>query len=171
MDDNGDPIVVEIDESYYFKPKYQRGRRGKGCWVFGGCERISKKCFLVVVRNRKKKTLQRLIKKHIRPGTHIISDGWAAYADIPTMNHGRYRYTHSVVIHEQHFVDPINADIHTQNIENMWMRAKRKLRRQFGTSRGLFPSYLHEFSFRNAHRDKRRLFSCFLARIRASYQF
>lgn len=90
VDDNGDPVVVEIDESYYFKPKYQRGRRGKGVWVFGGCERTTKKCFLVVVGDRKKETLQELIKKHIRPGTHIISDGWAAYADIPGMSMHRY---------------------------------------------------------------------------------
>jgi hypothetical protein len=37
----------------------------------------------------------------------------------------------------------------TQTIENVWMRAKRKLKRQFGTSRDLFPSYIHEFIWRN----------------------
>jgi hypothetical protein len=36
------------------------------------------------------------------------------------------------------FANFVNPDIHTQNIENMWMRVKRKLRRQFGTSRALF---------------------------------
>jgi len=35
----------------------------------------------------------------------------------------------------------MKLDIHTQNIENMWMRLKRKLRRQFGTSRALFQTY------------------------------
>jgi hypothetical protein len=44
-------------------------------------------------------------------------------------------YTHEAVIHDPNFVNP---DIHTQNIENMWMRVKRKLRRQFGTSREPF---------------------------------
>ena len=52
--------------------------------------------------------------------------------------------------HQTHFLDPNDSEIHTQNVENMWMRAKRKIKRQFGTSRELFPSYLHEFVFRNA---------------------
>jgi len=43
-------------------------------------------------------------------------------------------YTHEAVIHDPNFVNP---DIHTQNRENMWMHVKRKLRRQFGTSRAL----------------------------------
>ena len=35
------------------------------------------------------------------------------------------------------FANFVNSDIHTQNIEDMWMRVKRKLRLQFGTSRAL----------------------------------
>ena len=38
--------------------------------------------------------------------------------------------------------------MHTQNIKNTWMRAKRKLRRQYGTSEALFPSYLSEYLWR-----------------------
>ena len=50
-------------------------------------------------------------------------------------------YTHETVIHDANFVNPYNPDIHTKNIENMWMRVKRKLRRPFGTSRALFQTY------------------------------
>jgi len=75
---------------------------------------------------------------------------------------------HSVVNHSLHFVDPQDEDIHTQNIENMWMRAKCKLKRQFGTSRELFPSYLHEFIFRNAC-DSETMFTEFLAALAANY--
>ena len=57
-------------------------------------------------------------------------------------------YTHSTVVHQEHFVDPDDNEVHTQSVENMWMRAKRKIRRQFGTSDALFPSYLHEFIWR-----------------------
>jgi len=56
---------------------------------------------------------------------------------------------HSVTVHQRHFVDPTDADVHTEDVESMWMRAKRKLRRQFGTSHALFPSYLHKFVFSN----------------------
>jgi hypothetical protein len=61
-------------------------------------------------------------------------------------------YTYETVIHDANFVNPDNPDIHTQNIENMWMRVKRKLRRQFETSRALFQTYLSEFRLSNFHR-------------------
>jgi len=166
IDDNGEAIVVEIDETKYFHRKYHRGQWREGHWVFGGIERGTGKCFLVEVPDRTAATLQHHIRLHILPGSHIISDGWAAYANIDTIRGGVY--THQVIIHQQHFVDPADSDIHTQNVENMWMRAKRKIKRQFGTSRDLFPSYLHEFVFRNACRD-RDIFSHFLVCVAESY--
>jgi len=75
---------------------------------------------------------------------------------------------HSVVNHSLHFVDPQDENIHTQNIENVWMRAKCKLKRQFGTSRKLFPSYLHEFVSRNAC-DSETMFTEFLAALAVNY--
>jgi hypothetical protein len=62
----------------------------------------------------------------------------------------------------------INRDIHTQTVENFWMRAKRKLRRQFGTSRQLFPSYQHAFLWRNRHRFL-NIFSNFKISISQQY--
>ena len=61
-------------------------------------------------------------------------------------------YTHETVIHDVNFVNPDNPDIQTLNIENMWMNVKRKLRRQFGTSRVLFQTYLSEFRWRKFYR-------------------
>lgn len=152
MDGNGAPIIVEIDETKFFHRKYHRGQWREGHWVFGGIERESGRCFLVEVPNRRADTLQACIESHILPGSHIISDGWAAYANIAQIGYGIYE--HSVVIHQQHFVNPNDANVHTQTIENTWMRAKRKLKRQFGTSRALFPSYLHEFVYRNRFRGE-----------------
>ena len=57
-------------------------------------------------------------------------------------------YTHSTVVHQEHFVDPDDNEVHTQSVEDMWMRAKHKIRRQFSTSDALFPSYLYEFIWR-----------------------
>jgi len=118
------------------------------------------------VPDRSARTLQDKITEFILPGTHIVSDGWAAYANIGNIRHGIY--THEVIIHQQNFVDSNDPEIHTQNIENMWMRAKRKLRRQFGTSRELFPSYLHEFAYRNSYRGM-NIFSNFIADVSDSY--
>ncbi|KAL3286954.1 hypothetical protein HHI36_001440 [Cryptolaemus montrouzieri] len=51
-------------------------------------------------------------------------------------------YEHQVIIHESHFVDPDDRNVHTQYVENLQMQAKRKLRRQLGSSLTLFPSYI-----------------------------
>jgi len=142
MADNGKAIVVEIDESKYFHRKYHREQWREGHWVFGGIERGWENVFLWKCRIA---PLEQHIQDYILPGRHIVSEGWLAYANIDAIR-GEI-YTHSVVVHQTHFVDLNDSEIHTQNIENMWMWAKRKIKRQFGTSRKLFPSYLHEFVF------------------------
>ena len=76
----------------------------------------------------------------------LRSDSWAAYNNIPNINNGVYM--HDAINHRLHFVDPVNPEIHTNTIEGMWAHAKRKLRRQYGTSRTLFASYLDEFMWR-----------------------
>ena len=96
-------------------------------------------------------TLLPLIEHHVRPGSHIMSDGWLAYDGIATMNGGVYM--HDVIVHERHFVQPDDEHIHTQNVENIWMRAKRKLKRPFETTRELFPTYLSEFQWRSNYQD------------------
>ena len=159
---------MEIDESKYFHRKYHRGQYRDGHWVFGGIERVSGKCFLVEVPDRTAATLEPLIQRYILPGSHIVSDGWAAYGNIERIYNGVY--THETVIHQHYFVDPNDPSIHTQNVENMWMRAKRKIRRQFGTSRALFPSYLDEFVFRNTFRGE-GLFLALLRVINDNYHF
>jgi len=107
----------------------------QGTGFSGGVERVSGKCFLVEVPDRRAPTLENLLVQHVLPGTHIISDGWAAYANLDRIANGIY--THSVVVHQQNFVDHNDATVHTNVVENMWMQAKRKLKRQFGTSRDL----------------------------------
>jgi len=120
---------------------------------------------MIEVQDRRAQTLETLIERHILPGSHIISDGWASYANI--LNIALGIYMHSVVNHSLHFFDPQDEDIHTQNIENMWMRAKRKLKRQFGKSRELFPSYLHEFVFRKHVTET--MFTEFLTALAVNY--
>ena len=72
--------TVEKDESKFGKRKYHKGRRKEGAWVFGGIERESKNCFLTSVPDRSAETLIAKIKKHVFPGTNIISDCWKAYS-------------------------------------------------------------------------------------------
>ncbi|XP_047127811.1 uncharacterized protein LOC124808650 [Hydra vulgaris] len=163
---DGTPIVIEIDESKFFHRKYHRGQWRPGRWVFGGIERVSRKCFLVEVPDRTAESLQNAILEFILPGSYIVSDGWASYAGIERLNDGIY--FHAVVIHERHFVDPLDNEIHTQNIENLWMRAKCKLRQQFGTYKDLFTSHLHEFIWRQRFKEF-PIFSAFLTCVSRQY--
>jgi hypothetical protein len=92
-------------------------------WLFGGIERRDDgefRCFMRLVYNRSEGHLCHLICEHIAEGTHIISDGWAAYANLSTMG-----YQHSVVIHDENFVSPDDSNIHTQRIESTWSSLKR----------------------------------------------
>ena len=132
---DGTPIVVEIDESKFFHRKYHCGQWRPGHWVFGGMERNSHRCFLCEVPDRTARTIRELILEYILPGAHIVSDRWASYAGTENTHDGIY--SHEIIIHQQHFVNPLNNEVHTQNVENMWMRLKRKLRQQFGTSEAL----------------------------------
>ena len=133
FDDNGQPIIVEVDESYFFHRKFHRGRRRRGNWVVGLVERATGKCWMEIVRHRDAATLEQIILAHVLPGTVVMTDAWGGYVNVPRLNNGVF--VHEVVVHAHNFVDPDRPDVHTQTIEGMWMQVKRQLRYQSGTSR------------------------------------
>ena len=146
-DEAGQRKIVEIDESLFFKSKYNRGRRRERQWVFGGVERgESDNCFFVCVPDRTRGTLLSAIQDNIQPGSIIVSDEWRAYNDIPEIPDGDY--IHWTVNHSVNFVNPNNPDAHTQTIENTWGRIKRSYRRLCGTSEQLFETYIFQFIFK-----------------------
>lgn len=164
-DANGVSYYVEVDESYFFRRKYNRGHHRRGKWVVGLVERHSGKCWLEIVRRRDAGTLEQIIIDHVLPGSTVITDAWRGYANVNTINNGVY--THEVVVHSDNFVDPVYEYIHTETIEGLWMQVKRKLRYQSGTSRLLFPSYLYAFQWRNNH--KMHVFGQFLGLLSDNY--
>ena len=109
----GDGVVVEIKENLFVKRKYERGRQPSSVWLFGDIERLSKKKFIVPLtgkeHNRSAHILIHLIKKYILPRTTIVSDNWRAYTSIK-----EDRYTHWIINHSEHFVDPENNSAHTK---------------------------------------------------------
>jgi hypothetical protein len=137
---------VEIDETLIVRRKYNRGRLVTQQWLFGGVERHTDgtwDAFIEPVSDRSEATLTEIIQRRIRTGTRIISDGWAAYANL-----NRLGYLHSVVNHSENFVDPDDASANTQKVENFWMLLKRFLRAK-GTHRGEHNwEYICEFLFR-----------------------
>ena len=97
----------------------------------------------------------------VSPG-HPHHFGWLSCEQQPlAAERGRWwGYLHDVVVHQENFVDPLHPEIHTQNVEIQWIRAKRKLRRQFGTTthlfdttRQLFDTYLREFVWQERHKE------------------
>ena len=90
-----------------------------GISVFAAIEWDSGLC-MQVVPDRTVQTLVPIIQQWCLPGTHIISDGWAAYKNLAQLKGGGV-YLHDVVVHQQNFVDHLHPELHTKNSENLWM--------------------------------------------------
>ena len=71
-----------------------------------------------------------------------MTDQWKPYFSIEKM--GR-RYTHKSVNHSKEYVRRDNKKIHTQNIECLWQKLKRRHKTEFGTAETTFESYMNEF--------------------------
>lgn len=162
----GEGSTVEIDETMAVKRKYDRGRVLRAGWLFGGIERRTDgqfKCFIRMVYDRSEAHLTHLLRQHVAPGTHIITDGWAAYRNLRSMN-----YTHDVVIHEENFVSPDDREVHTQTIEATWSSLKRFIR-SHGTNKGPhYLEYICEYIFRREFPDA---FVALLDLIRRKHTF
>ena len=117
----GPNIEVEIDESKFGRRKYNRGRYSEGHWVFGGIKRVTGESFLVEVEKRDAATLIPIIEEYIQPGSIIYSDQWKAYSSLGSASSS---YSHGVVNHSRHFVDP-STGVHTQQVESMWAQVKK----------------------------------------------
>ena len=162
----GPGTIVEIDETIAVKRKYNRGRMLATGWLFGGIERRRDgvfNCFIVLVYDRSEAHLTSLIRSRVAPGTHIITDGWAAYQNLSSMG-----YRHSVVIHEENFVSPVDGDVHTQTIESTWCSLKRFIRAHGTHKGGYYLEYICEYIFRRKHVD---VFWSLLDAIRQKYPF
>ena len=80
--------------------------------------------------------------------TTIISDCWRAYGGTQQLPEG---YRHLTVNHSVNFVDPETA-AHTQMIESEWQKWKMRHKKEYGTSRNLFLSYVSDYVWRKKFR-------------------
>ena len=102
---------------------------------------------MVMVPCRNAATLLPIIQQHVRPGTVVWSDEWAAYRrvqQLPAVSQ------HGTVNHSIEFVNP-STGVHTQNIESYWNRVKTKFKRMKGVQCTMMSSYLDEFMWRERH--------------------
>jgi transposase-like protein len=100
----------------------------------------------IVVDNRKKKTLQAEIRKHVEAGSALYTDELLSYSGLEG------EYAHKVINHAVAYVDGMT---HTNNCENYWALVKRAIS---GTYVAVEPfhlfRYLDEESFRYNYRKE-----------------
>ena len=93
------------------KPKNHRGRAtSREVWVFGLCDTSHSPALgvMCIVPNRSAQTLLPIIQQHVRTGSVIHSDEWAAYRRVQQLQ------PVSAVNHSLHFVDPATG-VHTEH--------------------------------------------------------
>jgi ISXO2-like transposase domain len=148
LDDNdqkigGNNVIVEIDES-----KFQSRKGEDGIWVIGGVERTNdKKCFFEVVKQRDARTIDRIVNRHVKRGSIIITDMWRGYGNLRL----NVRYRHIRVNHGENFVDPVTG-AHTNTIEGTWNGIKLKIQPRNRDER-FINEHLLEFIWRRKNRD------------------
>ena len=121
--------TVEIYEAKFGKRKFNHGRRIEGTWVFGGFECKTKEILMVPNPDRSKETLIGYLKTWVLPGTHIISDCWAAYSNLKEEG-----YTHKIVNHTEHFVGPISGAYTQTSSESGTTLEPKSLNTEGGTN-------------------------------------
>lgn len=119
-----DNDVYEVDETHLHSRRDGRGRvlRGEAWWAVAIVCRATKRFKIMLTQRRTREVLVPFIQLHIPVGSRVITDGWRAYR---TLGHAGYH--HEVVNHRQHFVDPDNNAIHTNNVERLWHDLKEFL--------------------------------------------
>lgn len=97
-----------------------------------------------VVENRKKKTLQAEINKHVEAGSALYTDFLLSYEGLEG------RYAHQVV---DHAVEYVNGNAHTNGLENYWSLLKRSIS---GTYVSVEPWHLFRYLDEQAYRYNNR---------------
>jgi ribosomal protein L37AE/L43A/transposase-like protein len=145
---------VEIDETFVGgkvknmhkskRPKTFPTQGGKGkAVVLGMLERGGRVRARVVV-DRTKPAIDPVVKAHIAPGSHIITDEFSVYP------HLSEQYIHEVINHAEAYV---RQHVHTNGIENFWSLLKRGLN---GTYVSVEPFHLDRYVVEQVFRYNNR---------------
>ena len=97
-----------------------------------------------VVPNRKRRTLQKSIKRHVRVGASLFSDELASYKGLDAL------YRHRVI---NHAVQYVKGMVHINTAENFWSLLKRALG---GTYVSVEPYHLFRYLDEQAYRFNER---------------
>jgi transposase-like protein len=148
---------VEVDETFIggkarFMHKGARKVKGRGpigkAVVFGVLERRkngkASRVKVVHVKDRKAKTLQPEVRKHVEPGAALHTDELLSYRGLAD------DYQHNVI---NHAVEYVCGNVHTNGMENFWSLFKRAIR---GTYVSVEPFHLFRYLDEQAFRFNER---------------
>ncbi len=148
--------TVEIDETYIGGKarnmhKWKRemaiqGRGGVGKVAVMGLLERDGEVRAHVIGEADTDTLHKGVKRNVRRGSEVMTDGWKAYGGIDE----RSRYIHGVINHAEKYVE---GNIHTNGIENFWSLLKRTLK---GTYVSVEPFHLFRYLDEQAYRFNKR---------------
>jgi transposase-like protein len=98
----------------------------------------------VIQGDTKKESLQREVRKRVKPEATVITDELKSYAGLDQ------HYQHEIINHAEKYVDGM---IHTNGLENFWSLLKRSLG---GTYVSVRPYHLHRYLGEQAFRYNKR---------------
>jgi transposase-like protein len=119
-------------------------------------------CKVCHVKSAGARVVQPLIRKHVKHGTMIHTDGYLAYRKLPQMGY-RHRWT------DHGKMEFWREDSYTQNIENVWSTMKPRWKGTFKhISAEYLQAYADEFAWRYSHRHSISVFWSLMCRINNS---
>lgn len=134
---------IEVDESY-FGARRVRGKRGRGASkkiVVLGLRKRDGNVFAQIIPNASKEVVMPIIRRIVRSGADIYTDGWRSYDALAV-----YGYNHKKVFHSKD--EFVRDEVHINGVESFWSWAKRRLAKFNGVPKKLFPTYLLETEWR-----------------------
>ncbi|MDQ2842049.1 MAG: IS1595 family transposase [Acidobacteriota bacterium] len=145
---------VEVDESFIGgkarnmhsdkRAEQIHGRGPEGKAIVAAVLERGGKVRATVVKNRRKKALQSLVRDNVEAGANLYSDALKSYKGL------QVDFTHQAIDHAESYV---NGQVHTNGMENFWSLLKRGLH---GTYISVEPFHLFRYVDEQAFRFNTR---------------
>lgn len=128
------------------------------------------KRLVLYLKNRKGRTLTKLIEENVAVGTEIWTDNWKGYCRLNRL--GRVSpYIHKTVNHSKNFVDPITG-VCTNHVEGFWAVMKGFCRRMHVMHSKMPPERIDHFMWYRIYGGKQNItFNNIIKHITKRYKF
>lgn len=126
----GHGVVVEVDECHLHERKYHRGAAlaTSAVWVVGVIERKAgdgRKAAFMLTERRTGDVLVPFIRKHVAPGSILISDEWKGYTDELKNDYTVLSVNHAMEFGHITTLDGVEVQVNTNHIEREWREVRK----------------------------------------------